>query len=835
MRMQWVWMAVGAVGGSLLAHAFGLDFWSVSSVSVAVVASMVVVIWSGANRGSPRVLRRLVAIVRGTGLAVAWAGLWAVWMPNLPAPKTSVGELARGGEQTAVTVSRVVAVPEPRPEGWILEVEPESLDGRPVEASGWRLRVFWASPPGRRRSEADSTPPLPGDVIDAFIRLDGYPVSSFPGRDSPRRIMARRGIAGRGIIDGEISRESPTGWAALSWGYRRIPAGWRTRAVEQMVARLGIKRGAFPAAMILGAKGLLAADQTAGFDATGTAHLLAISGLHLGVVGAGLWWLLGSIVGRVPPLLRRWGRRRVCGIGVVGLLGAYVLAIGAPTSAVRAWWMVACGVAAVVGLRPVEPFRMLAAAVYALIAADPLAAGGLGFQLSVGATTAILIWVQRLPAVWSEPTGMAIRSDWTDPDAKSQVWRDWSRRIGVGVGVSVMATLVTWPIIVSMTGELPVIGLVANVVVTPVASATIIPWMFIGGTVAALVGAPGWWMVSVGARAMEVLGVALTSVSTLDAATWVTGVPAGEWTLIGVVGALTVAGSRGHLRPMVIGGLLLITSLGATPMVRTCMHQLGAAPLRMHAIPVGQGDATLIVSPRGQTMLVDAGGTHFGRDPGRSIVVPYLKRIGIAEIDWVVASHADTDHIGGLTAVVREMSPSQALYDAGDRSRNLAEWIEVLDNHRIERRPIDKEGHVAMGRVDIDIVRPDPTGGSANDRSLYIDVGFAGRRLVLPGDIEAPAERWLAARGHLRRSAIIKVPHHGSKTSSSRQLLAELRPLAGIVSAGADNPFGHPHPRVLRRLAAANVDVWTTARHGLVVVAVHHTGRVTIRAAKSSR
>lgn len=839
----WVWGAVGAVAGSLVGHAMEVEswpLWATGAVALAVSAVISMVVnrggLGGQLAGGRTVVRRAMAVGIGMAAALGWAGLWYSVVEESPQRDSGLYEMARGGAETAVVVGRVVRVAEPRRRGWVLQIEPSAFDDESVRAHGWAVRVFWPRAPGGPGGDRESGgavmsawPPLPGDRIEAFIRMDGYPEAAFPHGMDARRRMARRGVAGRGIIDGELQVRAPEGGRWWGWAPRRVSAAWRTTTVMRMVARLGVETAAYPAAMVLGARGFLEDEQRRPFEATGTAHLMAISGLHLGVLAVGIWWFLGGCVNRVPWLLRRWGRRRSCGFGVVMVIGLYVVGIGAPTSAVRAWWMLTCGVVALVGLRSMASFRMLAGAVYAMLAFDPLAAGDVGFQLSVGATAAILLWVERPPA-WA---GELFASS---PDGKLTVGERverWGRRAALGVGVSVVATLVTWPLIVAMTGELPTAGVVANVVVTPLASATLIPWMFAGMVTTWVWEAPGWWMLAVGADGMTWLGMVLDGVSAAPLATWVVGVPGGGWTLVGVVGAMVVAAGRARRRASLVGGVLLVVSIGATPGWRAASDGLGWRGLEMHAIPVGQGDSTLVVTPTGESVLVDGGGRRFGRDPGRAIVVPYLKRLGIGALDRVVVTHADTDHIGGLRAVVEEMRPSVAVVDGRDGSVNLREWLAFARDEGVEVRSVTDVWRDAAGDVEWRIVAPAPLGASTNDRSLYIDLEYAGRRLVMPGDIEARAERWLAKRGHLRAAEVMKVPHHGSKTSSTAALLEAVEPTAAIVSAGPDNPFGHPHARVVRRYAAHGVTLFETAEAGLIVVEITPAGRVTVRPHRS--
>lgn len=710
-----------------------------------------------------------------------------------------------------VVQGRVVEAPEPLRKGWGVSIEVTAVDGSAVEPASI-LRLF--VPPDRLETP---NPPLPGDRVRVFAQLEPYPARKFPGLNARRDRMARRGVAVRGVAEDTVEVTGRFGgfYEAMA---RRL-ASRRVAYLQDLYRRASSPSVSYAAAMTAGARGLLSDEQTEPFRRTGTGHLLAISGLHLGILAAMLWRAFGYLAGLAPALLRRWGRRRVCAGPVLGVLGAYVWAIGAPVSAVRAFVMVAAVVGALAVARPVDSLHGLGAAAVVLIADDPARVCTLGFQLSFAATGAILWFLERRPrSLRPDPTG-------AEPESRFERWR---RRGGLAAGVSLSATLATWPVLLAWHGWVPVDAVWVNLVVTPVVSALLVPVLFGGAAVAFVAPTVGVAVLEVGGEAMAGCAAVLRWIAARPPYALVLGRLPALAALGTGVGVFLWIGSRGRWRPIVTGAVAV--ALGVLP-------ARGLAPgpdaLRVHFIPVGQGDATLVEFPGGRTMLVDAGGSAFGSDPGRRVVAPYLRRLGIARLDWIVGTHADVDHIGGMPAVAERLRPHSFLFDpdAGPRMERLARLAAA---RRTEREPVTGRRSWRVGGVSVRMLRPEvETDTRDNDRSLVTILEYGGRRVVLPADIEAETERRMRQRLP-ESAAVVKVPHHGSNTSSTPAFLDRLRAEVAVVSAGRYNPYGHPHPTVERRYRRRDIDWLETARHGLVRLRISSDGNWSVRAVRPS-
>lgn len=673
---------------------------------------------------------------------------------------------------------------------------------KPYTATLWVSRS--AHEDGMRRS------PLPGDFVCAEGAWQPHQPRMFPWQRQRARVARSQGHVGVFIVEEALQ------WSGredgVMWTLRRHLARRRIDLESRLFHLLPPARVGLATAMLTGNKAPISRALRQPFDRTNTSHILAISGLHLGTLALVLWWVLSRLmIALAPDALCSIGLKRVLGPTVCAIMGAYVLMVGAPTSALRALWMLSALCVAHTTRSRIDPLRALCMACVALVAWEPWVMFEVGFQLSVSATAGILLYWRAQSDALNNQHGSRLL-----------------RRVRQTAGVSLCAGLSTLPLILELAGEWSVVSVALNLVVTPLVSIAVFPLM-LAGALASFVSMPS---------AQVLLHAALEMMWTLRQwCLWGVEVAPSPWRpghihVLGVVAATgcawaTIRLSNTHKYlscvALLMGALLLMM-----PGQMARHHQQQRA-LTWHSIPVGQGDSTLLLT-QGKSVLIDGGGAMFGRDPGATYVMPMLRYEGIDRLDAVILTHPDLDHMGGLWAVLQDAPPRHFYYNLSSASHpTLRAMLQQLRAQGVTLHPLSEGTHALEGApLTLWVPSSEPT-TQENDKSVVVDLNAAGVRGLITGDLEAHGEHAWRASHTKGRVHILKAGHHGSKTSSTDAFVHATRPHVALISCGARNRFGHPHPTVVRRLQRAGASIWRTDTHGLVTIDIEHTGRWRVR------
>jgi competence protein ComEC len=294
------------------------------------------------------------------------------------------------------------------------------------------------------------------------------------------------------------------------------------------------------------------------------------------------------------------------------------------------------------------------------------------------------------------------------------------------------------------------------------------------------------------------------------------------WLILSLVAALIACAILIRRRAWRFPAILTVLSLFTLLLWQPWLHPLATGTLEVTAIDVGQGDSILVVLPQGQTILVDGGGRLvYGRqrksnlDIGEDVVSPYLWSRGLRRVDVIVATHAHQDHIGGLAALMSNFRP-RALWTGANPPPELLDLASRLDIASVRQRPT---GPFELSGARIEVLAPadDYTADKpGNNDSLVLRISYGSRSFLLTGDMERAIEAQLLASGTDLHADVLKVGHHGSRTSSIEPFLDAVSPSIALVSAGFENSFGHPHPDVLARLLARHAAILRTDLDGRV-------------------
>jgi len=235
-------------------------------------------------------------------------------------------------------------------------------------------------------------------------------------------------------------------------------------------------------------------------------------------------------------------------------------------------------------------------------------------------------------------------------------------------------------------------------------------------------------------------------------------------------------------------------------------------------LDVGQGDSILIRS-RSHAVLIDGGDINMGET-----VLGYLRRAGITRLDYVIATHPHRDHIGGLIAVLNRVDVGQVLMpDVVHTTDTFDNFISVIENNLIPTHaPVPGENFRA-GIIDFTVLAPAVgfAGSNLNDASVILRLDHGDTSFIFTGDAEAGSERSMVASGQDLRADVIKIGHHGSRTSTTEALLDSVAPMAAVISVGGNNRFGHPHEDVLERLTSRDIAIYRTDEMGTIIMATN--------------
>ncbi len=637
-----------------------------------------------------------------------------------------------------------------------------------------------------------------GCRVRAWVRIAPVPSRRNPGSPDPQRVAARHGVSARGRL------LHPRLVAPVSAACRPGPLARFRAEARQGLARHGLG-GAGLAALALGEDAALPTPLREAFARLGIAHLLAVSGLHLAWV-AGLAFGIGRTgVARLTWRLGLgWDGRRVGLACAWAAAAVYVVITGAGVPVRRAFVLLSAVALAALRRRPARRGDALALAASILLWIDPAVLFAVGAQLSFAATAAL---VHARP----EPI------DAIDPIDGG---RGLTRRLAAALRVTATALLGTAPLLAWHFGQSSPLGLLTNLVAVPLVGAGFLPLALLAaglapwpGAEAAVAWAAGWT-----AACLEALPpladaappwplhrpglLALTSGSALACV------------------GLRVAGTGSRL--VVLGLVSVVLAWGPAP----DWPLPGPAVV---AFDVGQGDAVLVRGRRA-TVLVDGGAAVPGRfDRGRSVVVPALLAWGVRRLDLVVATHADSDHRGGLPAVLRSIATRELWLPHGGTSEpGFAELVDVARELGV---PVRERGagspEVELGDLRVAPLWPprDAPPADRNARSLIVRIALGAHRVLLPGDAPREVEQELLSRQVDLRAELLVVGHHGSRTSTGPGWLRAVAPRVAIVSAPWLSRFGFPHREVRERLERAGVAWCWTGRDGAVALPVAVWGR----------
>ena len=674
-----------------------------------------------------------------------------------------------------------------------------------------------------------------GDVVRLPVRLRAPRNFHTPGSFDYEGYLARRGIYVTAFLwdDDKIETIGTRAGAIRGWLEQT-----RRRIGTFFDARLDSQNAAILRALIIGDASGIDTDLRETFARAGVAHVLAISGLHIGFVAAaayGAWWWLLS---RSHTILLSYTMPKLAALLSVPPVLLYAGLAGGRVATWRALIMVLVYLLAILLGRQREVYRSLACAALLISVVWPGAVLEVSFQLSFVSVLAIFAGLSRFSVWWEKFSDrqlfqlrpqqgqekISLTTGLHEGRYQRLLFR-WGVTYCVVSGCAIVGTA---PITAAHFNQIAIAGFVANLVIIPLLGSAAV---LLGLATAVLV------FVHEGLASLLVLGAGVVA----QVAGWIVNVISAwpyaafdvvtpslfELVLIYGIGACLFLGLQSSTPVRYV--LPVLFSVLLADCAYWTWQRFFRQDLRVTFLDVGQGDAAVVEFPGSRVMVIDGGGFASPTfDSGEAIIAPFLWGRKIGRVDTLVMSHPQLDHYGGLAFLAKHFGPSE-FWSSGEEadSERFERLRNTLERAGVVTRVVCRDSPpVSVSGVRIGVLHPpcQARGLDTNSASVVLRLSHGDIDFLLPGDIEADGEKVLLESGQTIHSEILKVPHHGSRSSSTAAFVQAVLPQVAIASLGLHNRFGFPASEVVQRYRGRGTELLRTDRDGAVSVISDGTG-----------
>jgi len=654
-----------------------------------------------------------------------------------------------------------------------------------------------------------------GDRVRFITKL--YHPRNFnnPGGFNYRRFLACKGIWVTGYV------EKDAGIATIARGkgnpFLHLIEAWRERIRILLDKNAPTKTRGIMKALILGEREEISKEVKEEFIVAGVAHIIAISGLHMGIIALVIFSLAKWILRLSETVALTLNIHKLSAAATIPPLVLYTFIAGARISTIRAAIMIIIYFISILLDRQRNLYNTLAVAALVILLVSPPSLFDVSFQLSFAAVLAILYLAPRFSELLPKPHPLLLK--------KPSPYQTLSSQLKVFIVVSLAAMIGTWPLVAYHFNRISVVGLLSNLIIVPLAGFVVILGLIT--SLAALIWLPVASLLVTLASAFSYLIIRMVHLFALIpyASHYLVRPTPFEIGLFCLL-ILYLTNMRKIKRLVPISILLFLIIAGDISYWYTQTHLRNS--LRITVIDVGQGDSILIEFPRGKRMLVDGGGFYDDSfDVGRNVVAPVLWQKKIATLHYLVLTHPHPDHLNGLKFIASSFRIDEFWENGQDCfSTPCLNLMEIVRRRRIPWVTVnDASPPRWINGVKVEVLNPfrhwmmggEYLWSQANNRSIVLKITYKNHRFLLTGDIEGEAEDQLVQSGKDLRSEVLKVPHHGSKSSSTKKFIGAVKPSYAVFTVGFRNIFNLPNTNVLNRYESSGCRISRTDRDGSIM------------------
>lgn len=786
-QRPFVWLAWGSVLGILLGNAGEKIAWiALMLLACLLLALFCYVKWAKGGYGLLLLISCLIFFVRFV----------TVDGSNV----SQLDQLVNEGETYRVT-GKIVSYPRIDGDRVIFDYQLDQLNSERGVALLEDERIRVTVRLLEENDQAKAKLLLLDDQIQADVRLIKPQPARNPGGFDQKRFLYQQRIHWLGEVDAINHIEL---LQRVRWNVFRFIHQMRHQIADQITTIYSPPYDGYIRGMVLGERDQLNPGVEESYAAFGITHVLSISGLHISILVSIGFFLFKSL--GLP--------REKAALILLLLIPCYVLLTGAEPPVVRAGIMAGLLLLAILLNRWKDALSFLAIACLVQLAWNPYLLFTASFQLTFVITAALIVGVSPLVK-----KGAGIED-----------------RLKQSVAAALVAQFSSFPIVVYFFHEFSFLSWLANLFFVPFLSMVVLP----GSIVAIGISFPhpewGKLMATLTVHVIQGVHQGMEWLAPLFYPVPNFRPPSFIWLVIYSGAALYLWFSLIQERRQRVLHRVMASSLFVGTLLWAAFPPAGGYETRVTFLDVGQGDCMVIETVKGKTIVIDGGGTLPGnkakwamrRDPfevGKHVVVPFLKVRGVDQIDTLVITHGDADHIGGLRAVASRFPIKQVIRNAYPPQSRFEE--ELMAQFVRQQVPINIVPYGKVHAIEEGIfwqfLHP-PTdmrtvaSDASNHQSVVILLTIYGHRLLLPGDIEQEAEDVLLQQWDLPAVDVLKVAHHGSKTSTQEHWLRQIEPKEAILSVGRKNRYGHPSQEVIQRLQRHHVRIWRTDQQGAITI-----------------